>query len=133
MAVLSDPISDFLTRLKNASIAGNESFVAPFSKQKVEIARILAEEGYIWNYEVKTEGKFSEILVKVKYSDKGSPALTDLKRISKPGLRQYVGAGDIPRVLNGLGITIVSTSKGVMTGAKASRQNVGGELIAKVW
>jgi len=133
MAVLSDPISDFLTRLKNASRAGNDSFTAPFSKQKVEIARILTEEGYIWNYEVKSEGKFPEILVKVKYSDKGAPALTDLKRLSKPGLRQYVGAGKIPRVLNGLGITIVSTSQGVMTGAKASRKNVGGELIAKVW
>ena len=94
---------------------------------------LLAEEGYIWNYEVKTEGKFPEIQVKVKYSDNGTPALTDLKRMSKPGLRQYVGAGEVPRVLNGLGITIVSTSKGVMTGAKAVRQNVGGELIAKVW
>ena len=133
MAVLSDPISDFLTRLKNASRAGNESFSAPFSKQKAEIARILAEEGYIWNYEVKTDGKFPEVFVKVKYTDNGTPALTDLKRMSKPGLRQYVGAGEIPRVLNGLGITIVSTSKGVMTGAKAARQNVGGELIAKVW
>ncbi len=133
MAVLSDPISDFLTRLKNASRAGNATFTAPFSKQKVEIARILSEEGYIWNYEVKSDGKYPEILVKVKYSDKGAPALTDLKRLSKPGLRRYVGAGEIPRVLNGLGITIVSTSKGVMTGAKASRQNVGGELIAKVW
>ena len=133
MAVLSDPISDFLTRLKTASRAGNDSFTAPFSKAKAEIARILAEEGYIWNFEVKTEGKFPEILVKVKYTDKGTPALTDLKRMSKPGLRQYVGAGEIPRVLNGLGITIVSTSKGVMTGAKAARQYVGGELIAKVW
>jgi len=133
MAVLSDPLADFLTRLKNASRAGNDSFLAPFSKQKAEVARILAEEGYIWNYEVKTEGKFPEILVKVKYSDNGKPALTDLKRMSKPGLRQYVGAGEIPRVLNGLGITIVSTSRGVMTGAKAVRQNVGGELIAKVW
>ena len=133
MAVLSDPISDFLTRLKNASRAGNATFVAPFSKAKAEVARILAEEGYIWSFEVKTEGKFPEILVKVKYSDKGVPALTDLKRVSKPGLRQYVGAGEIPRVLNGLGITIISTSKGVMTGAKASRQSVGGEILAKVW
>jgi len=133
MAVLSDPLADFLTRLKNASRAGNESFTAPFSKQKAEVARILVEEGYIWGVEEKKDGKFPELLVKVKYSDAGAPALTDLKRMSKPGLRQYVGAGEIPRVLNGLGITIVSTSKGVMTGAKASRQNVGGELIAKVW
>lgn len=133
MAVLSDPISDFLTRLKNASRAGNQSFKAPYSKGKEEVAKILAEEGYVWNYEVKKEGKFPEIHVKVKFTDAGVPALTDLKRVSKPGLRQYVGAGEIPRVLNGLGITIISTSKGVMTGAKASRQNIGGEILAKVW
>lgn len=133
MAALSDPISDFLTRLKNASRAGNDSFKAPYSKGKEEIARILSEEGYIWNFEVKKDGKFPELQVKVKYTDAGVPALTDLKRVSKPGLRQYVGAGEIPRVLNGLGITILSTSKGVMTGAKATRQNIGGELIAKVW
>ena len=133
MAVLSDPISDFLTRLKNASRAGNATFVAPFSKQKVEIARILAEEGYIWSYEVKTEGDFPEVLVKVKYSDEGTPALTDLKRSSKPGLRQYVGAGEIPRVLNGLGIAIVSTSKGIMTGNSAKRSSLGGEVLANVW
>jgi small subunit ribosomal protein S8 len=133
MAVLSDPISDFLTRLKNASAAGNHSFTAPFSKQKAEIARILAEEGYIWNYEVKTDGKFPQIFVKVKYTEKGVPALTDLKRMSKPGLRKYVGVGEIPRVLSGLGISIVSTSKGYMTGTKAARQNLGGEFIAKVW
>jgi len=133
MAVLSDPISDFLTRLKNASRAGNETFTAPFSKMKAEVARILAEEGYIWNYEVKTEGAFPEIQVKVKYDDKGAPALTDLKRMSKPGLRQYVGAGEIPRVLSGLGISIISTSKGLMTGATARKQNIGGEYIAKVW
>jgi len=133
MAVLSDPISDFLTRLKNASRAGKDTFTAPFSKMKAEVARILAEEGYIWNFEIKKDGKFPEIQVKVKYDDKGIPALTDLKKMSKPGLRQYVGAGEVPRVLSGLGITIVSTSKGLMTGAAASRKNVGGELIAKVW
>jgi len=100
---------------------------------KAEVARILAEEGYIWSFEIKKDGKFPEIQVKVKYDDNGIPALTDLKRMSKPGLRQYVGAGEVPRVLSGLGITIVSTSKGLMTGAAASRTNVGGELIAKVW
>ncbi len=133
MAVLSDPISDFLTRLKNASRAGNESFVAPYSKIKSDIAEILKKEGYIWNFEVKTEGKFPEIEVKVKYSDAGEPVLTDLKRVSKPGLRQYVGADEVPRVLNGLGISILSTSKGVMSGSSARKQNLGGEVIAKVW
>jgi len=133
MAVLSDPISDFLTRLKNASNAGNESFSAPHSKMKESIAQILVEEGYIWSYEVNKEGKWPELEVKVKYSDSGVKVLTDVKKVSKPGLRQYVGAGEIPRVLNGLGVSIVSTSKGLMTGAAAKKQNIGGELIALVW
>lgn len=132
MAVLSDPISDFLTRFKNASRAGNDEFNAPFSKQKAEIARILKEEGYIWGYEVNTTGKFPELQVKAKYVD-GKSALTDLKRLSKPGRRRYVGAGEIPRILNGLGIAILSTSKGLMTGHQAKRQKLGGELLAKVW
>jgi len=133
MAVLSDPVSDFLTRLKNASNAGNESFSAPFSKMKAEIARILQEEGYIWNYETTTEGKFPELKVKVKFSDAGEAVLQGVKRVSKPGLRQYVGAGEIPRVLNGLGIAIISTSKGLMTGQKARKAKLGGEHIANVW
>lgn len=132
MAVLSDPISDFLTRFKNASRAGNDTFKAPFSKIKAEIARILKEEGYIWNYEVDTSGQFPDLQVTTKYVD-GKPALTDLKRVSKPGRRQFVGSQEIPRVLNGLGISIVSTSRGLMTGAQARRQNVGGELLAFVW
>lgn len=132
MGVISDPISDFLIRLKNASRAQNETFTAPSSKMKVELARILKEEGYIWNYEVDSSGKFPEIKVTAKYVD-GTPALTDLKRVSRPGRRHYVGAGDVPRVLNGLGISILSTSRGVMTGAQAKRENVGGELLAKVW
>jgi small subunit ribosomal protein S8 len=132
MATLTDPIADFLIRLKNASRAGNDSFRAPHSKLKVEIARILKEEGYIWNYEVDTSGKFPEVVVKTKYVD-GVPALTDLKRISKCGRRKYSGSQDIPRVLNGMGISILSTSKGVMTGHKARKDKVGGEIIAFVW
>jgi small subunit ribosomal protein S8 len=132
MATLTDPIADFLIRLKNASRAGNDSFRAPHSKLKVEIARILKEEGYIWNYEVDTSGKFPELVVKTKYVD-GVPALTDLKRISKCGRRKYSGSQDIPRVLNGMGISILSTSKGVMTGHKARKDKVGGEIIAFVW
>ena len=133
MAVLSDPISDFLTRLKNASRAGNETFNAPHSKMKEAIAKILQDEGYIWNYEVDSTGKFPELKVKVKYADNGNPILTDLKRVSKPGIRRYVGAGEIPRVLNGLGISIVSTSKGVKTGTTARREKLGGEVLAFVW
>lgn len=132
MAVLSDPISDFLTRFKNCCRAGNEEFTAPFSRIKADIARILQEEGYIWNYEVITTEKFPEIKVKVRYID-GRPVLTDLKRVSKPGRRVYSGADDIPRVLNGLGISVVSTSKGVMTGMKAKRSRLGGELLAQIW
>ncbi|MGD1978091.1 MAG: 30S ribosomal protein S8 [Akkermansiaceae bacterium] len=132
MATLTDPIADFLIRLKNASRAGNESFRAPHSKMKVEIARILKEEGYIWNYEVDTSGKFPELVVKTKYVD-GVPALTDLKRISKCGRRKYSGSQDIPRVLNGMGISIISTSKGLMTGQQARKDKVGGEIIAFVW
>ena len=133
MAVLSDPISDFLTRLKNASSAGNEFFTAPHSKIKEEIAKILEAEGYVWNYEVATTDNFKEIKVKVKYSDNGTAVLTDLKRVSKPGIRRYVGAGEIPRVLNGLGISILSTSKGLKTGTHARKEKLGGELLAFVW
>ena len=132
MAVLSDPVSDFLTRFKNASRAGNDEFKAPFSNQKAEIARILKEQGYIWGYEVDTTGQFPELKVTTKFVD-GSPVLTDLKRQSKPGRRRYVGAGEIPRVRNGLGIAILSTSKGLMTGHQAKRQKLGGELLAHVW
>jgi len=132
MATLTDPIADFLIRLKNASRAGNDSFRAPHSKLKVEIARILKEEGYIWNYEVDTSGQFPEVVVKTKYVD-GVPALTDLKRVSKCGRRKYSGSQDIPRVLNGMGISILSTSKGVMTGHQARKDKVGGEIIAIVW
>ncbi|MEJ6717542.1 MAG: 30S ribosomal protein S8 [Akkermansiaceae bacterium] len=132
MATLTDPIADFLIRLKNASRAGNDSFRAPHSKMKVEIARILKEEGYIWNYEVDTSGKFPEIVVKTKYVD-GVPALTDLKRVSKCGRRKYSGSQEIPRVLNGMGISIMSTPKGLMTGHQAKKDKVGGEIIAFVW
>ncbi len=134
MAVLSDPVSDFLTRLKNASAAGNASFTAPFSKQKAEIARILKEEGYIWNYETKTEGNFPQLEVKVRYADEtGEAVLHGLKRVSKPGLRQYVSAAAMPRVLSGLGTAIISTSKGLMTGSKARKAKLGGEHIANIW
>ena len=132
MAVLTDPISDFLTRFKNAARAGNEEFKAPYSKIKADIARILKEEGYIWNYEVDKGGKFPHLRLTTKFVD-GSPVLTDLKRMSKPGRRAYVPVTEIPRVRSGLGISILSTSKGVMTGARAKKENVGGELLALVW
>ena len=133
MAVLSDPIADFLTRVKNAGIARNDSFTVPFSGIKAEIARILQEEGYIWSFEVVGEGKDKAIKVKSKFTAEGKSIVTDVKRCSKPGRRQYVHSAEIPTVMNGLGISIVSTSHGMMTGAKARKLQIGGELIALVW
>ena len=126
MAVLTDPIADFLTRVKNAGRARNESFIAPYSKIK-------AEEGYIWSCEVTGEGKDKAITVKCKYTKDGKSIVTDVKRCSRPGRRQYVTSEKIPVVMNGLGIAIVSTSQGLMTGARARKQSIGGELIALVW
>ncbi|MDF1754937.1 MAG: 30S ribosomal protein S8 [Verrucomicrobiales bacterium] len=132
MAVVSDPISDFLTRLKNASRAELEEFSAPHSKIKEQIARILKEEGYIWSYEVTSDGNHQVIKAKPRYSGH-TPALTDLKRVSRPGLRQYVGCQDIPKVLGGMGVAILSTSQGIMAGHTARKKNIGGELLALVW
>ena len=131
MAVLTDPIADFLTRFKNAARAGNEEFTAPYSKIKADIAKILQEEGYIMKFEVVT-GKFTELKVMPRYVD-GSAVLTDLKRVSAPGRRSCGGSDEVPRVMSGLGISILSTSKGVMSGGSAKRQKMGGELLAFVW
>ena len=132
MSNLSDPIADFLTRLRNAATAKKAETNAPYSKVKVEIARILKQEGYISNNEVNTEGAFPEIRITNKFVNR-TPAITGLKRVSKPGLRRYVGSQEIPRVLGGLGISILSTPRGVITGREAKKQNVGGELLAYVW
>lgn len=132
MSNLSDPIADFLTRLRNSVGAKKVETNAPYSKVKVEIARILKQEGYISNYEVDTTGAFPEIRITNKFVNR-VPAITGLKRVSKPGLRRYVGSQDIPRVLGGLGISILSTPRGVITGREAKKQNVGGELLAYVW
>lgn len=133
MAVLSDPIADFLTRVKNAGVARNEGFTAPYSGIKAEIARILQAEGYIWSYEIVGEGKDKAIKVKSKFTNEGKSIITDVKRVSKPGRRVYVPSAEIPTVMNGLGISIVSTSRGMMSGAQARKQQIGGELIALVW
>ena len=130
---MTDPIADFLTRIRNASSARLTDVLAPYSKIKAEIARILQEEGYIWNYEVDTtSGPHPQLKLKLKYDNK-APVIRELKRVSKPGLRNYVAADEIPRVLGGLGISILSTSSGLMTGSKARRAKVGGELLAFVW
>jgi len=132
MSQLSDPIADFLTRLRNSASARQAEVIAPYSKIKAEIARILKQEGYITDYEVDTKGKFPQIKVTNK-SHKQAPAITGLKRVSKPGLRKYVAAAEIPRVLGGMGISILSTPRGVVSGREAKKQNIGGELLAIVW
>jgi len=133
MSALTDPIAYFLTRIRNASRSGKAEVLAPFSKIKADIARILKQEGYISAYEVETSTEDKpQIKVTTKFVNR-APAITGLKRVSKPGLRKYVGAQEVPRVLGGLGITILSTPKGVMSGREAKKENVGGELLAFVW
>ena len=133
MSALTDPISDFLTRLRNGCQAGKSEIMAPYSKIKFEIARILKQEGYISNYELDTNaGVHPQLKVVNKFINR-TPAITGLKRVSKPGLRKYVASTEIPRVLGGIGISILSTSKGLMSGREAKKQNVGGELLAFVW
>ena len=132
MSQLSDPIADFLTRLRNAGTAKKTEVLAPYSKIKAEIAQILKQEGYISNYDVDTTGKFPQIKVTIKTANRVS-AITGLKRVSKPGLRKYVGSTEIPRVLGGMGISILSTPRGVISGREAKKQNIGGELLAIVW
>jgi len=132
MSQLSDPIADFLTRIRNAGLARKEEVRAPYSKIKAEIAKILKQEGYISNYELDTTGAFPEIMVSTKCHNRVF-AIAGIKRISKPGLRRYVGAREIPRVLGGMGISILSTPQGIISGREAKKQNIGGELLAIVW
>ena len=133
MAV-TDPIADMLTRIRNAVNARHESVNIPASKLKVELARILAEEGFIENYDlVKTGTPQANIRVKLHYRSRSEPAIAGLKRVSKPGLRIYVGKGEIPRYYGGLGVAVMSTSKGMMTGRQAWRNGLGGELLCYVW
>ncbi len=127
----TDPIADFLTRLRNASRARKADLLVPYSRMKADIAAILKKEGYVTDFEVKSEGR-PQLRVVTKFADK-TPAITGLKRVSRPGLRRYVGADDIPRVLGGMGISILSTPRGVLSGREARRQKVGGELLAYVW
>ncbi|MBV8899018.1 MAG: 30S ribosomal protein S8 [Verrucomicrobia bacterium] len=131
MSTLSDPIADYLTRLRNAARANRQDVAVPYSRMKEEITRILKQEGFISGYEVDRTGR-PQIKVSLKFINR-TPALTGLKRVSRPGLRKYVGSEDVPRVLGGMGISILSTSRGIMTGREAKREHVGGELLAIVW
>ena len=130
---MTDPIADMLTRIRNANQMRYKEVEVPASKIKIEIARILKEEGFIHDYKVKKNEVQSILVLSLKYSDKKERVITGLKRISKPGLRVYAKAEELPRVLNGLGIAIVSTSKGVMTDKQARRESLGGEVLAFVW
>lgn len=130
--VVTDPIADMLTRIRNAILAGHEDVLVPASRMKLSVARTLKEQGFIQDYEVLRGKPQTMIRIHLKYTDK-RPALLGLERVSKPGLRVYVGRREIPRVYGGLGIAILSTSKGIMTGQEAWRQRLGGELLCYVW
>jgi small subunit ribosomal protein S8 len=131
---MSDPIADMLTRIRNANTAKHDTVSVPSSKMKLAIADILVKEGFIKGYEVVEENGFNTIVITLKYgADKNEKIITGLKRISKPGLRVYAGADELPKVLGGLGIAIISTNKGVLTDKEARALNVGGEVLAFVW
>ena len=133
MAVVTDTIADMLTRTRNANSMGYADVTVPASKLKVELARILKEEGFIKDYKVVGEDAQKNILLTLKYGNKKEKVITGLKRISKPGLRVYVKSDEVPKVLNGLGIAIISTSKGIMTDKQARKENLGGEVLAYIW
>jgi small subunit ribosomal protein S8 len=130
---VTDPIADMLTRIRNASSARHKELSLPSSRVKREIARILAEEGFIDGFDTRPNGPQDELVVRLKYVEGRTPVVTGLKRISKPGLRVYARKTEIPRVLGGLGLAILSTSHGIMTGNQARKQNLGGEVLCYVW
>ena len=128
----TDPIADMLTRIRNAGMATHQGVEMPSSKLKVELAKVLKSEGFIEDYSVKEVGKFKILSVTLKYKENGKPLITELRRASRPGLRAYMKAKNLPKVLGGLGIAIVSTSKGLLTDRKARKENVGGEVLCYV-
>ncbi len=130
---ITDPIADMLTRIRNAGAAKHDTVDVPASKMKKAIAQILLDEGYIKNFQVIEDGIQGVIRITLKYNQNKEKVITGLRRVSKPGLRVYVGADELPRVLRGLGIAIISTSKGVMTDKKAREAHIGGEVLAFIW
>ncbi len=130
----NDPIADMLTRIRNANVRKHDTVDVPVSKMKLAIANILVDEGYVEKYELVDNGNFQDMRITLKYANnKSDRIISGLKRISKPGLRVYAGKDELPKVLGGLGIAIISTNKGVMTDKKARELNVGGEVLAFVW
>ncbi|MCD9187969.1 MAG: 30S ribosomal protein S8 [Pyrinomonadaceae bacterium] len=130
---MTDPIADMLTRVRNAIAANHTRVDIPGSKLKMEVARILKEEGYINNFVTKGEGTKYQIRIFLRYDAKGVSSISHLSRVSRPGRRVYVGSADIPKVLGGYGINIVSTSKGLMSGKRAKQEKIGGEILAQVY
>lgn len=129
----TDPIADMLTRIRNANTVKHQTVDVPASKLKIELAKLLKEEGYIADYEIKDDGKFKVISITLKYDASGKPVITKLERISKPGLRHYSKAKNLQKVLGGMGIAVVSTPKGLLTDRKARKENVGGEVLCYVY
>ncbi len=130
---LTDPVADMLTRIRNANSAKHETVEIPASNMKKAIAEILLEEGYIKNYQIIDDGKQGIIKVTLKYGQNKQKVISGLRRISKPGLRVYASCEELPKVLRGIGIAVISTSKGIMTDKKARKENVGGEVLAFIW
>ena len=131
--VVNDPIADMLTRIRNAQVARHDTVTMPASNMKKSIAKLMQNEGFIKSYEVIDDGLQGEIKITLKYLDKKQPVIVGLKRISKPGLRVYASCEDLPKVLGGLGVAIISTSKGVMTDRMARKENLGGEVLCYIW
>jgi small subunit ribosomal protein S8 len=131
--MVNDPIADMLTRIRNAVAVGHERVLMPASKMKVGIARILVDEGFIDRFDVKDNGPVPELELVLRYGARRQPAIGGIKRISKPGHRIYRGAGEIPRVLGGLGVAVVSTSQGLLPDREARRRRLGGEIVCEVW
>ena len=129
----TDPIADMLTRIRNANAVSHPSVEMPSSKLKVAFAKLLKEEGFIVSYSEKVEGCFKTLSIELKYDEQNKPVITNLKRVSKPGLRNYCKAKNLPQVLGGLGVAVVSTSKGLLTDRKARKENLGGEVLAYIY
>ena len=129
----TDPIADMLTRIRNANAVSHPSVEMPSSKLKVALARLLKEEGFISSYEEKVDGSFKTLTIELKYDENKKPVITSLKRVSKPGLRNYCKAKNLPQVLGGMGVAIVSTSKGLLSDRKARKENLGGEILAYIY
>lgn len=130
---MTDPIADMLTRIRNACAAKHQKVDVPLSKLKLEIVRLLRDEGYINNFKLTGESPKRMIRIYLRYGSKGEPVINHLARLSKPGCRRYAGSGEIPNILGGLGLCVVSTSRGIMSGKQARKENIGGEVVCEIY